>query len=532
MTNPSYTDQQSTQENQSDKNDTLYDIFIIGGGVNGCGIARDAAGRGLKVALAEKGDLAEATSSKSSKLFHGGLRYLEFAEFRLVKEALQEREVLLKAMPHIAFPMRFVLPLSKSMKFETNTPIGKLLKIFMPWLKGSRPAWVIRFGLFLYDILGKREILPATSKLNLKKEIEGAKLKDEFKTAFEYSDVWVDDARLVALNAMDAAQLGANIMTRAKVSSAKRIHDHWGISVEGQGTFKAKTLVNAGGPWVADIVSGVVRMNSTESVRLVRGSHIITKKLFDHDKAYFLQGSDGRIIFFLPYETDFTMIGTTEAEHKDDPLTAQATQEEKSYLIDFANRYLKDPISTDDIVHSFAGVRPLYEDGASSATAATREYVLSLETNGAPLLNVFGGKITSYRKLSESVLNKLSDHLPIQSSWTSSAPLPGAFEYGTEKETIAHLLKVAPYIDEKQAKRLVLIYGTNATKIFDGLQSKSEMGQNFGHDFYEAELKYLVKYEFVKTTEDAIWRRTKIGLRMDSDQIANIDAWFQQNIQQ
>ncbi|WP_417268683.1 glycerol-3-phosphate dehydrogenase [Celeribacter baekdonensis] len=508
----------------------LYDLFVIGGGVNGCGIARDAAGRGLKVALAEMGDLAQATSSTSSKLFHGGLRYLEYGEIRLVHEALKERETLLKAMPHIAHPMRFVLPLSRDMRFDTTTPISRLLGLVMPWLKGRRPDWIIRIGLWMYDHLGKREILPGTSSYGLKDTPEGAPLQERFKKAFEYSDVWVDDARLVVLNAMDARDHGARIMTRATVTSAQREGDVWQIEVQGHGTLRAKALVNAGGPWVADILSGVLGENSSERVRLVRGSHIIVPRLYDHDKAYFLQGTDGRIIFFLPFQTDFTMIGTTEAPHETDPLGAEATFEEKRYLLDFANHYLKTPLTQADIVHSFAGVRPLYEDGASSATAATREYVLSLNTNGAPLLNVFGGKITTYRKLAEAALAKLGDHVAMGPAWTAGAALPGGFTYGHDDIQINDLMRQFPFVSRRNATRLIHLYGRNAAGIFDDVVGASDMGRDFGHGLTEAELRYLIREEFAREVEDVIWRRTKLGLRLSAAEIAAIDDWMRQHV--
>lgn len=507
-----------------------YDLFIIGGGVNGCGIARDAAGRGLRVALAEMGDLGQATSSASSKLFHGGLRYLEYGEVRLVREALEEREVLLTAMPHIAFPMRFILPISKDMRFDADTPISKILKYTMPWLKGQRPGWIIRIGLWMYDHLGKRNILPGTTGYDLAGRPEGAPLQDRFKHAFEYSDVWVDDARLVVLNAMDARDHGAQIMTQAKVTSARREGDLWAIEVEGKGTFHAKALVNAGGPWVADIISGVVGLNSTESVRLVRGSHIITKRIADHDKAYFLQGTDGRIIFFIPYLDDFTMIGTTEAPHEADPLGAKATDAEKRYLLNFANQYLKTPLSEDDILHSFSGVRPLYEDGASTATAATREYVLSLEDNGAPLLNVFGGKITTYRKLAQAALDKLAPYLKMTPEWTAGAPLPGAFTYGRASEQVLSLTTQFPFLSPDTAHRLVHLYGRNAAGIFEEVVGETDLGHDFGHGLTEAELRYLVREEFARTAEDVLWRRTKLGLVMSAAEIADVDDWMRHHV--
>ena len=394
---PALDESEEASLNQHDNQDIL-DLFIIGGGINGCGIARDAVGRGLSVELAEMNDLASATSSASTKLFHGGLRYLEYWEIGLVRSALIEREVLLKAMPHISWPMRFVLPYHKDMRFEGDTPTSKLLSILMPWMKGRRPAWLIRFGLFLYDNLGGRQILKGTTSLKLTGSPEGEPLQDRFKQAYEYSDCWIEDSRLVVLNARDAEERGARISVRTKVISAEQVEGQWKITLEptdGGETrvVSARMLVNAGGPWVEDVIRNTVRINSTEGIRLVRGSHIVTPKLYDHDKCYFFQGEDGRIIFAIPYETDFTLIGTTDAEHDDVSQKPICTPEEKTYLVDFASKYLRKAITLDDIVWAYSGVRPLYDDGATSATAATRDYVLKVdETAGAPILNIFGGK--------------------------------------------------------------------------------------------------------------------------------------------
>ncbi|MCA8884353.1 MAG: glycerol-3-phosphate dehydrogenase, partial [Rhodobacteraceae bacterium] len=379
---------------------SVVDLFVIGGGINGCGIARDAAGRGLSVALAEMNDLAGATSSASTKLFHGGLRYLEYFEIRLVREALMERETLLRAMPHISWPMRFVLPYHKSMRFEGETPTSRLLGLAMPWLKGRRPAWLIRLGLFMYDNLGARKILPGTRTLDLKTDPAGAPLQDRFEKAFEYSDCWIEDSRLVVLNARDAEARGAEIMTRTKVVAADRGDGIWTVTLQDTATGKrmtrqARMLVNAGGPWVADVIRTKLHSDSGENVRLVRGSHIVTRQLFDHNRCYFFQGTDGRIIFAIPYETDFTLIGTTDAEHLDPDQKPVCTDAERAYLQRFASQYFKRPVTDDDVVWSYSGVRPLYDDGAKSATAATRDYVLTLDQSGtAPVLNVFGGKIT------------------------------------------------------------------------------------------------------------------------------------------
>ena len=474
-----------------------YDIMIIGGGVNGCGIARDAAGRGLSVGLAEMNDLASATSSASTKLFHGGLRYLEHYKFRLVREALVEREVLLKAMPHISWPMRFVLPIHKKM----------------------RPSWLIRLGLFMYDGMGGRKILPGTRTVNLKHDIVGSPLKAKFTKAFEYSDCWVQDSRLVVLNARDAGERGADIFTRTKVISAEREGDLWKVSLSdesGARDIYARVLVNAGGPWVADIVKNAVKLDTREGVRLVRGSHIVTEKLFDHDRAYFFQGSDNRIIFAIPFEDDFTLIGTTDLDHEGDPADPVCTEEEADYLRKFASEYFERPIRKSDIVWSYSGVRPLYDDGASSATEATRDYVLTLRNDGPPLLNVFGGKITTYRKLSEAALAKLAPFFPdARGEWTKHAHLPGGdFPVDGVQDQIEALIKAFPFLDHFWAGRLVRTYGTDAAKLLAGATGKEDLGENFGATLTEAEVDWLKDHEFAQTAEDILWRRTKLGLRL------------------
>ena len=448
------------------------DLLIIGGGINGCGIARDAAGRGLSVLLAEKGDLAQATSSASTKLFHGGLRYLEFFEFRLVREALREREVLLGAMPHIAWPMRFVLPLAPDMRFEGDTPASKLLRLVMPWMRGRRPAWMIRLGLFLYDHMGGRKILPGTRTIQLADSAEGAALHDGLTRAYEYSDVWVQDSRLVVLNARDAAARGAQILTRTEVIEARPGAGGWRVVLQTGGERRevvARALVNAAGPWAGHVIGTVLGGEAKARVRLVRGSHIVTRKLFDHDKSYFFQGPDGRIIFAIPYEQDFTLIGTTDMDHPDPDTPPVCTEEEADYLRAFAGRYFRRPIAREDIVWTYSGVRPLYDDGASSATAATRDYVLTLDTGaGAPVLNVFGGKITTYRRLAETAMGKLRavfDDLP--GNWTAGVPLPGGdFEIGGVQRLIDAFRAAQPWADAKTAQRIIRAYGTEATEIF------------------------------------------------------------------
>lgn len=504
-----------------------YDLFIIGGGINGCGIARDAAGRGLSVALAEMGDLGHGTSSRSTKLFHGGLRYLEYFEVKLVAKALAEREVLLRAMPHIAWPMRFVLPLSPDMRFDTTTPAAKLLAKVMPWARGSRPNWLIRLGLLAYDSLGGRQILPATRSVDLRRDAAGAALNARFARAFEYSDVWVDDARLVALNARDAALRGAHIMVQTRVTHAARVGDIWDITTDGPAgvqTMRARALVNAGGPWVMDILGGAIGQNSRASVRLVRGSHIVTRRLFTHDRAYFLQGSDGRIMFMIPYEQDFTLIGTTDADHQGDADMAVCTDAEADYMIDFVNKYLAKPISRADIVWSYAGVRPLYDDGAADAQSLTRDYVLALDATGAPLLNIFGGKITTYRKLAEEALEKLSPHLPMKGAWTHAAHLPGGdFAHDGVAKLTADLQAAYPFLPPATTARLIRAYGTDAAQVLGGAKTWADLGTDFGAGLTQAEIRWLITHEFARSAQDVVWRRSKLGLRMTSAEVAALD---------
>ena len=513
----------------------VFDLFVVGGGINGCGIARDAAGRGLTVALAEMNDLASATSSASTKLFHGGLRYLEYFEINLVRHALREREVLLSAMPHISWPMRFVLPFSPDMRFEADTPVSRVLNRVMPWMKGRRPAWMIRFGLFLYDQLGGRKLLPATTTLDLRGTAEGEPLQDRFRKAYEYSDCWIEDSRLVVLNARDAEDRGAHIMVRTKVEKAVRSADAWEIMLRDTETnesrvIKARMLVNAGGPWVGDIIHQRVRIKSNEGVRLVRGSHIVTKKLYAHDKCYFFQGADGRIIFAIPYESDFTLIGTTDQEHKDPNVVPKCTLEEQQYLVDFANTYFKHDISLDDIVWTFSGVRPLYDDGASSATAATRDYTLKVDaTGGAPILNIFGGKITTYRKLAEDAMDKIAPFFPGASGhWTAGVALPGGdFAVNGVDGLITRLALDYPFLSPLWARRLVRAYGTLSWDILGQAENKADLGVEFGATLTEREVVWLVSREYARTAEDVVWRRNKLGLRMTSEEIEGLESWMQ-----
>lgn len=505
-------------------NAEVADLFVIGGGINGCGIARDAAGRGLSVVLVEKGDLAQATSSASTKLFHGGLRYLEYFEFRLVREALAERETLLAAMPHISWPMRFVLPYSPDMRFESDTPTARLLGTVMPWTRGRRPAWLIRLGLLLYDTLGGRKILPPTRTLDLATDPAGRALKPVFRRAYEYSDCWVEDSRLVALNARDAAARGARILVGTRAVAARHKEGLWEITTEGAGghtRHRARALVNASGPWVGEVLHDVARADTNAGVRLVRGSHIVTRRLFDHDRCYFFQGTDGRIVFAIPYEQDFTLIGTTDVDHHGRPEDAVCTDAERDYLLDFASRYFAKPVTAADVVWTYSGVRPLYDDGATSATAATRDYVLALDEAGsgeAPLLNVFGGKITTYRRLAEGALAKLAPYFPeAGGAWTARVPLPGGdFPVDGAAALIDGLRARCPFLTAYWAGRLVRAYGTDAAVILGGATRAADLGRDFGATLTEAEVRWLVEREFARSADDILWRRGKLGLRMEA----------------
>jgi len=492
----------------------IYDIFVIGGGVNGCGIARDAAGRGYSVALAEKGDFASGTSSAATKLIHGGLRYLEHYEFRLVREALMEREVLWAMAPHIIWPMRFVLPFQKG---------------------GVRPAWLIRLGLFLYDHLGGRKLLPATKTLDLRRDVAGKPLKPVFATAFEYSDGWVDDARFVVLNARDAQQRGATILNRTRVVSARREAGLWRIETfdekSGQaGVYTARMLVNASGPWVDTVLSGVFGRNNVHNVRLVQGSHIIVKKKFADPRAYFFQNPDGRIIFAIPYERDFTLIGTTDRDYTGDPAHVRISAEETSYLCNAASEYFSEPVKTEDIVWTYSGVRPLFDDGASKAQEATRDYVLKVEgaDGEAPLLNVFGGKLTTYRRLAEHALEKIGSAIGAKgNAWTASSHLPGGdFGVNGYEEQVKALLARYPFLERVHGERLVRNYGTDAGELLGAASGAADLGRHFGGTLYEIEVRWLVEREWAVTADDILWRRTKQGLRLGGDEVKALQDYL------
>jgi glycerol-3-phosphate dehydrogenase len=494
----------------------VYDLAIIGGGINGCGIARDAAGRGFSVYLCEMDDLASGTSSRSTKLIHGGLRYLEHFDFRLVREALIEREVLWRIAPHIVRPLRFVLP------HQT----------------GLRPAWMLRIGLFLYDHLGGRERLPGTRVLDLAADPAGAPLKPGmFATGFEYSDCWVDDARLVVLNARDAADRGAAIRTRTRALAASRGADTWQLTVAGttggrRETIQARVLVNAAGPWVGE-VSASVGHDAPERVRLVQGSHIVVPKLFDHDRAYIFQNPDGRVVFAIPYESDFTLIGTTDRDYAGDPAAAAATPEEVDYLCTAAGSAFAHPVRPADVVWTYSGVRPLQDDGASDAKAASRDYVLHMDDQPgvAPLLSIIGGKITIYRHLAEAVLERLAGHLParqgLEAGWTGTTPLPGGEIEPDEVALLAtRLRRTHTFLGEAHAARLARAYGTLAQRVLGKARSSADLGRQFGATLTEAEVRYLMEREWARTAEDIIWRRSKLALRLSPAEIAELDAFM------
>jgi glycerol-3-phosphate dehydrogenase len=480
-----------------------YDLAVVGGGINGTGIARDAAGRGLSVLLLEQGDLGGATSSASTKLIHGGLRYLEQREFRLVREALAEREVLLRAAPHIIRPLRFVLPHHA----------------------GLRPWWMIRTGLFLYDHLGGRHILPPTRVVDLRRDPAGEPLRPTFTSAFEYSDCWVDDARLVVLNARDAASHGADIRTRTACLSARPAGADWSLSLESGEDVRAAVLVNAAGPWVSRFLSSAVGQPAPARVRLVKGSHIVLRRLFHHDRSYIFQHRDGRICFAIPYERDFTLIGTTDEDYDGDPATASISPAEEAYLLDAVGRYLRSPIDPAGIVWRYAGIRPLRDDGTGKAQEATRDYVLELD-GSPPLLSVFGGKITTYRRLAEAVMAKLAPIFPaLRPAWTATATLPGGdFPWDGAPALQAALLQRYPFLLPHTAQRLVHAYGTLASDMLGDASNPGDMGPVIGADLTQREVTWLMRTEFARTADDILWRRTKLGLRFDTAQRATLHA--------
>ncbi len=494
----------------------VYDLAIVGGGINGCGIARDAAGRGFSVFLCEMNDLASGTSSWSTKLIHGGLRYLEYYEFRLVREALIEREVLWRMAPHIIKPLRFILPHHQKL----------------------RPAWLLRLGLFLYDHLGGRKLLPPTRTLDLATDPAGEPLaKGRFDRAFEYSDCFVDDARLVLLNALDAVARGAVIRTRTRASEIRRTDGVWQITTEDLATGKrdiirARAIVNAAGPWVEDVLTRTTGVDAHAAVRLVQGSHIVVRKLYAHDRAYMFQNDDGRIVFVIPYENDFTLIGTTDRDYEGDPARVAITKDEINYLCESVSGYLARAVTPADVVWTYAGVRPLYDDGASEAKAATRDYVFELDaTDNLPLLSIFGGKITTYRRLAEEALERLESFLPeslrARAGWTAVSPLPGGdFNVRGLPELANDLHREWPFIAQDHALRLARSYGTRARDVLKGAASFADLGRHFGATLTEAEVRFVIATEWAQTADDMLWRRSKLGLRFTPAETEALDAWM------
>ncbi len=486
------------------------DLLVVGGGINGAGIARDAAGQGLSVVLVEKDDLAAHTSSSSTKLIHGGLRYLEQYEFRLVRKALAEREVLLEAAPHIMWPLRFVLP-------------------HEPHL---RPAWMIRAGLFLYDHLARRRRLPGSKAIDLARHPAGAPLRTDHRTGFVYSDVWVDDARLVVLNAMDAAERGARILTRTRCTRIAREHGAWTATLsgpEGASTrLRAAAVVNAAGPWVGTFLDQSTPVRSRSAVRLVKGSHIVVPRLFDHPYAYIFQNADRRIIFAIPYEHEFTLIGTTDVEYHGDAARASIDADETAYLCDLATRHFKRSVTPAEVIWSYCGVRPLLEDESSDPSSVTRDYSFELDSDGAPLLSVFGGKITTYRRLAEDALLKLLPALGRRpSQWTAGAPLPGGDLPDADFEAFrVRLATRYPDLPSRLMDRWARTYGTRTNQWLGSARSVAELGAEVASGVYEAELRYLQAHEWACTAEDILWRRTKLGLHLPPDARDAIAAWL------
>ena len=493
-----------------------YDLLIVGGGINGAGIARDAAGRGLKVLLIEQHDLASATSSASTKLIHGGLRYLEYYEFRLVAEALAERETLLGIAPHIVWPLQFVLP------HESHL----------------RPAWMIRAGLFLYDHLGGRlfgmggkSSLPKSRGVRLTPESYGAGLKPGFARGFIYYDCWVDDARLVVLNARSAAEHGAVILTRTRLVSARREGDEWAALIDGapQGEreVRAAAIVNAAGPWVKRVLDEALRIETPAGVRLVKGSHIVVPRVHDKRHAYLLQNPDRRVIFLIPYERDFTLVGTTDITVEDGGERPNASREEIEYLCAAASRYTAKKIAPHAVAWSYSGVRALYDDGSSDPSAVTRDYHLLMDEQGPPLLSVFGGKITTYRRLAEHALEKLSQRFPGTRAWTDKEPLPGG-DFGGRSfyEVLIELRARYRGLDPHWLARLLRRHGTLAEQILGDARADGDLGENFGGGLYERELRWLIENEWAREADDVLWRRTKCGLHMSEDERARVREWM------
>ena len=488
----------------------IFDVIVIGGGINGAGIAADAAGRGLNVGIYDAADFASATSSASSKLIHGGLRYLEHKEFRLVGEALAEREVVLNKAPHLVTPMRFRLP-------------------HRPFL---RPAWMIRIGMFLYDYLAKRSTLPASKKVDLTQD---GLMKPELKVGFEYSDCWADDARLVVANIKDAQRNGAEVHNYTTVQRAERVDGLWVVTLRDQFTGQqyirySKALVNAAGPWVKDIFTQQLDLPSPRGIRLIQGSHIVVPQIHQQPESYILQNEDGRIVFVIPYLDRFSLIGTTDLEYQGDPRKVEITQEEQAYLIDVVNKHFKHTITTSDILWSYAGVRPLCDDESDSPQAVTRDYTMEVQdTDGqAPLLSIFGGKLTTYRKLAEAAMAKLQPWFPdMGEAWTATKPLPGGELALSLTEFAEQLQQKVPELNAATALRLSRQFGSQSDAVLRGANG-SGLGKEVVPGVFQAEIEYLIQHEYVKTIDDLLWRRTKLGLLLSQEEQDIVTAYFNQ----
>jgi glycerol-3-phosphate dehydrogenase len=506
-------------------NSLTCDVLVVGGGINGSGIARDAVGRGLSVILCEKDDLASHTSSASSKLIHGGLRYLEYYEFGLVRKALIEREVLMRSAPHIISPLRFV----------------------MPHMKGLRPAWMLRVGLFMYDMLARRELLPDSRGVNLRRHVVGTSLKKEFTRGFMYSDGWVDDARLVVLNAMDAAERGATIFTRTHCESVVQKDGKWHAKLcanlpdntQKSIEVTARCLVNATGSWAAQFQQASAPHKAGKTLRLIKGSHIVVKRLFDHPYAYIFQHPDGRIVFAIPYEKEFTLIGTTDLDYRGDINHVTIATDEINYLCELSSLYFKQAIRPTDVVWSYSGVRPLVDDGEQDAKAITRDYRLELDESAAPLLTVFGGKITTFRKLAEDAVDLIAPVLSNQqNAWTARACLPGGDIHGAEPSNrsvkefhtfVSNLQKQYHWLPASLVQRYAHAYGTRIHHLLKDCTSISQMGEMIADNLYAIEVAYLMKYEWARTAIDILWRRSKLGLHLPAGSDKKLDDWIAQN---
>ncbi|HUW36177.1 MAG TPA: glycerol-3-phosphate dehydrogenase [Rhodocyclaceae bacterium] len=494
-----------------DSSPSAYDLLIIGAGINGAGIARDAAGRGLSVLIVDQGDIGGATSSASSKLIHGGLRYLEFYEFRLVAEALAEREVLLRIAPHLTRPLRFV----------------------MPHVPSLRPAWMIRLGLLLYDSLGRlrrRATLPGSRSLDLSGSILGEALQDRYRRAFSYYDVATDDARLTLANARAAADLGARLMTRTRFANARREQGFWhatleGAAGEGCSEIRARALVNAAGPWAAGVMAGLPGQKGRAGVQLVKGSHVVVPRLYPGDHAYLLQNDDRRVVFLLPFEEIYTLIGTTE-QRVDEPESAPVSADEINYLCRAASRYTRVPVTPGDVVWSYSGVRPLTDDGAGNPSAVSRDYSFVLDdADQAPALSVIGGKLTTYRKLAEAALAKLSPWFAqMGPAWTDTRPLPGG-DFDTLPKLVAKLQRRHPDLPKQWLAQIAHRHGSLASAVIGEAKNVAELGRDFGGGLYERELRYFVEHEWARSVEDIVWRRSKAGLALSEAQLAELALW-------